>query len=84
METAKTTQTRAAEKKLIEILDAIFYSTTSLTHLLVKAHRSGMPGNSGQWAHDLINKTVEESRRTFDAAIAQPENKVAARPVVDL
>ena len=80
----KTTQTRAAEKKMQELLDGIYYSTASLTHLLVKAHRSGMPAQSGLNAHELIRATVRASEAAYTAAIAQPENKVAARPVVDL
>lgn len=81
---AKSQQTLAAEKKLREILDEIFYSTSSLTHALVKAFRNGMPGENGTQAHEMIRDAVRKSQEAYTAAIAQPENKVATRPEVNL
>ena len=80
----KTTQTLYAEKKLKEILEEIYYATTSLTHALIKAHRNGMLGESGEVAFDLIQNTATLARNAYRAAIAQPENKIAARPEVSL
>lgn len=80
----KSQQTLAAEKKLKEILDEIFYSTTSLTHALVKAYRNGMPPESGITAHEMVRDAVRKSQEAYNAAIAQPENKVATRPEVSL
>jgi hypothetical protein len=82
--TTKTPQVLAAEKKVREILDLLFYDTTSLTHALVKAFRNGMPAESGIAAHEIIRDTLRKSQEAYTAAIAQPENKVAARPEVSL
>ncbi len=80
----KATQVIEAEKKVREILDGIYYDTTSLTHKLVKAFRNGMPAESGIAAHELIRDALRRSQETFVAAVAQPENKVASRPEVSL
>lgn len=80
----KAPATVKAERKTGEILDAIYYSTESLTHQLVRAYRNGMPGASGESAFVLIEATIKEARAAYNAAIAQPENKVAKRPEVSL
>lgn len=80
----KSQQTLTAERKLRDILDAIHYDTTSLTHALVKAYRSGMNGDSGIAAYALLGQALKESEDAYKAAIAQPENKIAARPQVNL
>ena len=82
--TNKSQQTLTAEKKLRDILDLVHYETSSLTHALVKAYRSGMPAESGDAAYSLLSRAMQESQAAYKAAIAQPENKVAARPQVNL
>lgn len=80
----KSPQTIAAEKKVAEVLDAIFYSTTSLTHALIKAYRNGMDGKSGVDAIVLVGATLDTALEAYKTAIAQPETKPAIRPVVNL
>jgi hypothetical protein len=84
MPAVKSQQTLIAEKKLREVMEEIFYATTSLTHALVKAHRNGMKAQSGEEAFAMIEGTVAKGLEAYRAAIAQPENKVAQRPEVNL
>ena len=84
MPEGKSSQHLAAERKTREILDEVFYNTNSLTHALVKAHRNGMPPEGGTVALNLIIEACEKAKSTYKAAIAQPENKMAARPEVNL
>lgn len=74
----------AAKKKAEEILGAIHYDTTSLTHALVKAYRSGMPGPSGAAVFGQLREAIREAENAYATAIAQPEQKPAIRPVVNL
>jgi hypothetical protein len=80
----KSQQTLHAERKLAEILGAIHYDTTSLTHALVKAFRNGMDPHGGQKAHDALQIAISEMFIAFQTAVAQPENKTAVRPQVSL
>lgn len=73
-----------AERRLKDLLDQIHYSTTSLTHLMVKAYRNGMEAKSGDYGFMLVRETVDKALGAYQTAIAQPENKVAVRPEVSL
>lgn len=84
MQGEKSPQTKQAERKLGEILGAIHYDTSSLTHQLVKSFRNGGSKEAGQRARDLLVRAADEMMAAYQSAIAQPENNVASRPVVDL
>jgi hypothetical protein len=73
-----------AEKKVKEIMDDIHYGTTSLTHALVRGYRNGMKKESGDTAISLILQAVKECETAYEIAVAQPEQKAAIRPMVDL
>jgi hypothetical protein len=62
----------------------IHYDTTSLTHALVKASRAGMPKESVDKATGLLLECVRDMDSAVKIAIAQPENRSAIRPVVEL
>lgn len=82
--TPKDPTIRKAEAAIAEILDALYYDTTSIVHKLVAAHRHGMPPENGHNALTTIAETVEMAQQAYAAAIAQPQNKITARPEVRL
>lgn len=83
-EHTKPQQIIRAKKKAEEILDSIHYATTSLTHSLVSAYRAGMEPTKAAEILELIRGAVAQSEEAFRIAVAQPEQKAAIRPVVNL
>lgn len=81
---AKPVNIIRAKKKAEEILGAIHYDTTSLTHALVSGFRAGMSREKGLEIYTMISSALQESQKAFEIAVNQPEQKAAVRPVVDL